>query len=208
MPVDADIGAGEELKLPQFGKTFTCLTTYKVSPAVAATHSPLTTCSSRRPPPGCYARRWRGLAHTILHLAFSLTLHLRLILPPLCGQVLLFMGGSMTNMGRIEYSQGVRQAIQTIHRNQTDFVLGGKFSLDDLRASRYCLVGRQPARRTLPTRGAHIAAHSCESLHSPARLLTRLTVCVVDSAPRAGDGGGASPWRSSPSACQLSSSPT
>uniref|UniRef100_A0A7S2JKI6 Exostosin GT47 domain-containing protein n=1 Tax=Haptolina brevifila TaxID=156173 RepID=A0A7S2JKI6_9EUKA len=45
----------------------------------------------------------------------------------------------MTNMGRPEYSQGVRQAIQQIHRNQSDFVLGGRFTLDDLRASRFCL---------------------------------------------------------------------
>jgi len=54
-------------------------------------------------------------------------------------EVLLFMGGSMTNMGRIEYSQGVRQAIQTVHRNESQFVLGGKFTLDQLRASRFCL---------------------------------------------------------------------
>ena len=56
-------------------------------------------------------------------------------------KVLLFMGGSMSNMGRIEYSQGVRQAIQTIHINRTDFVLGGKFTLDQLRHdSRFCLT--------------------------------------------------------------------
>jgi len=55
-------------------------------------------------------------------------------------KVLLFMGGSMTNMGRPEYSQGVRQAIQRIHANQSDFVLGGKFTLDQLRwDSRFCL---------------------------------------------------------------------
>lgn len=55
-------------------------------------------------------------------------------------KVLLFMGGSMTNMGRIEYSQGVRQAIQRLHINETEFVLGGKFTLDQLRwQSRFCL---------------------------------------------------------------------
>ena len=42
-------------------------------------------------------------------------------------------------VGRAEYSQGVRQAIQTIHKNESAFVLGGKFTLDDLRASRFCL---------------------------------------------------------------------
>jgi hypothetical protein len=55
-------------------------------------------------------------------------------------KVLLFMGGSMSNMGRIEYSQGVRQAIQQIHANESQFVLGGQFTLDDLRASRFCLA--------------------------------------------------------------------
>lgn len=55
-------------------------------------------------------------------------------------KVLLFMGGSMSNMGRVEYSQGVRQAIQQLHRNETQFVLGGKFTLGDLRASRFCLA--------------------------------------------------------------------
>ena len=54
-------------------------------------------------------------------------------------KVLLFMGGSMTNMGRVEYSQGVRQAIQRLHINETQFVLGGRFTLDELRASRFCL---------------------------------------------------------------------
>jgi hypothetical protein len=54
-------------------------------------------------------------------------------------KVLLFMGGSMQNMGRVEYSQGVRQAIQALHRNESGFVLGGRFTLDDLRASRFCL---------------------------------------------------------------------
>ena len=51
----------------------------------------------------------------------------------------MMMGGSMTNMGRVEYSQGVRQAIQRLHINETGFVLGGKFTLDDLRNSRFCL---------------------------------------------------------------------
>jgi hypothetical protein len=46
----------------------------------------------------------------------------------------------MSNMGRVEYSQGVRQAIQQLHRNETQFVLGGKFTLGDLRASRFCLA--------------------------------------------------------------------
>ena len=74
-------------------------------------------------------------------------------------KVLLFMGGSMTNMGRAEYSQGVRQAIQRLHLNESCtritangvtgggtggsgegcFVLGGRFTLDELRASRFCL---------------------------------------------------------------------
>lgn len=52
---------------------------------------------------------------------------------------LMFMGGSMSNMGRVEYSQGVRQRIQELHRNETGFVLGGKFTLDQLRDSRFCL---------------------------------------------------------------------
>ena len=55
-------------------------------------------------------------------------------------RVLLFMGGSMQNMGRTEYSQGVRQAIQQLHANETGFVLGGKFALDDLRDSVFCLA--------------------------------------------------------------------
>ena len=61
-------------------------------------------------------------------------------------KVLLFMGGSMSNMGRVEYSQGVRQAIQKLHVNESaphrtssTFVLGGHFTLDDLRQSRFCL---------------------------------------------------------------------
>jgi len=52
---------------------------------------------------------------------------------------LMFMGGSMSNMGRIEYSQGVRQAIKEQHPTETGFVLGGKFTLDMLRDSRFCL---------------------------------------------------------------------
>jgi len=55
-------------------------------------------------------------------------------------KVLLFMGGSMQNMGRIEYSQGVRQKIQELHVNESAFVLGGRFTLDELRASRFCLT--------------------------------------------------------------------
>ena len=55
-------------------------------------------------------------------------------------KVLLYMGGSLTNMGRVEYSQGVRQAIQTLHKNESAFVLGGQFTLDDLRAARFCLT--------------------------------------------------------------------
>lgn len=55
-------------------------------------------------------------------------------------KVLLFMGGSMSNMGRVEYSQGVRQAIQRLHINESAFVLGGQFTLDDLRNSRFCLT--------------------------------------------------------------------
>lgn len=54
-------------------------------------------------------------------------------------KVLMFMGGSMTNMGRIEYSQGVRQAIKEHHSNVEGFVLGGQFTLDMLRDSRFCL---------------------------------------------------------------------
>jgi len=46
----------------------------------------------------------------------------------------------MTNMGRVEYAQGVRQMIQELHSNETAFVLGGRFTLDDLRASRFCLA--------------------------------------------------------------------
>ena len=45
----------------------------------------------------------------------------------------------MQNMGRIEYSQGVRQAIQRLHINESAFVLGGRFTLDELRAARFCL---------------------------------------------------------------------
>ncbi|KAL1511199.1 hypothetical protein AB1Y20_006014 [Prymnesium parvum] len=52
---------------------------------------------------------------------------------------LMFMGGAMSNMGRIEYSQGVRQAIKQFHSNEKGFVLGGKFTLDMLRDSRFCL---------------------------------------------------------------------
>ena len=52
---------------------------------------------------------------------------------------LMFMGGSMSNMGRIEYSQGVRQAIKEQHPNEPGFVLGGRFTLDMLRDSRFCL---------------------------------------------------------------------
>ena len=55
-------------------------------------------------------------------------------------RVLLFMGGSMSNMGRVEYSQGVRQAIAARYSNDSAFVLGGQFALDDLRASRFCLA--------------------------------------------------------------------
>jgi len=55
-------------------------------------------------------------------------------------KVLLFMGGSMQNMGRVEYSQGVRQAIQRHHKNESGFVLGGQFTLDDLRDSLFCLA--------------------------------------------------------------------
>jgi hypothetical protein len=55
-------------------------------------------------------------------------------------KVLLFMGGSMNNMGRVEYSQGVRQQIAQHHSNRTDFVLGGKFTLDQLREARFCLA--------------------------------------------------------------------
>ena len=42
----------------------------------------------------------------------------------------------MQNMGRVEYSQGVRQAINKIYANDTGFVLGGKFTFDDLRVCR------------------------------------------------------------------------
>ncbi|EOD41429.1 hypothetical protein EMIHUDRAFT_462116 [Emiliania huxleyi CCMP1516] len=53
---------------------------------------------------------------------------------------LLHMGGSMQNMGRIEYSQGVRQRIAELHSDEPDFVLGGTFTLDDLRAATFCLA--------------------------------------------------------------------
>jgi hypothetical protein len=53
---------------------------------------------------------------------------------------LMFMGGSMQNMGRREYSQGVRQAIKEQHSNESGFVLGGQFTLDDLRDSLFCLA--------------------------------------------------------------------
>merc|ERR1719313_3182584 len=43
-------------------------------------------------------------------------------------------------MGRAEYSQGVRQAIHKYHRNVSGFVLGGKFTFDDLRQSVFCLA--------------------------------------------------------------------
>ena len=52
---------------------------------------------------------------------------------------LMFMGGAMSNMGRVEYSQGVRQAIKAQHPDEKGFVLGGKFTLDQLRDSRFCL---------------------------------------------------------------------
>jgi len=55
-------------------------------------------------------------------------------------KTLMFMGGSMQNMGRVEYSQGVRQAIQRHHKNESGFVLGGQFTLDDLRDSLFCLA--------------------------------------------------------------------
>lgn len=45
----------------------------------------------------------------------------------------------MSNMGRVEYSQGVRQAIKRQHPNEPGFVLGGQFTLDMLRDSRFCL---------------------------------------------------------------------
>jgi hypothetical protein len=60
--------------------------------------------------------------------------------PPRKAKVLLFMGGAMSNMGRVEYSQGVRQAINRIYANDTDFVLGGSFTFDDLRDSVFCLA--------------------------------------------------------------------
>lgn len=46
----------------------------------------------------------------------------------------------MQNMGRREYSQGVRQAIKEQHSNESGFVLGGQFTLDDLRDSLFCLA--------------------------------------------------------------------
>ena len=46
----------------------------------------------------------------------------------------------MSNMGRVEYSQGVRQAINRIYANDSAFVLGGSFSFDDLRSSVFCLA--------------------------------------------------------------------
>jgi len=54
-------------------------------------------------------------------------------------KVLMFMGGSMQNMGRVEYSQGVRQMIARYHANESGFVLGGRFTFDDLRNSLFCL---------------------------------------------------------------------
>ena len=59
---------------------------------------------------------------------------------PTKAKVLLFMGGAMANMGRVEYSQGVRQAIRNHHANDTGFVLGGRFTFDDLRDSVFCLA--------------------------------------------------------------------
>jgi len=55
-------------------------------------------------------------------------------------RTLLHMGGSMSNMGRIEYSQGVRQKIQELHANEPGFILGGEFTFDDLRAATFCLA--------------------------------------------------------------------
>ena len=84
--------------------------------------------------------------------------------PPQRAKTLMFMGGAMSNMGRVEYSQGVRQAsrnprpgsptaspalaldaplrqaIRKHHANDTGFVLGGKFTFDDLRESVFCLA--------------------------------------------------------------------
>lgn len=55
-------------------------------------------------------------------------------------RTVLHMGGSMSNMGRVEYSQGVRQAIERLHAGEEGFVLGGEFTLDDLRAATFCLA--------------------------------------------------------------------
>ncbi len=85
-------------------------------------------------------------------------------------RTLMFMGGSMQNMGRVEYSQGVRQAINKLHANESDFVLGGKFTLDELRDSLFCLSPSGCASEVCSSSRDHHAALA-QRLIAPARAL-------------------------------------
>ena len=107
--------------------------------------------------------------------------------PPRKAKVLMFMGGAMSNMGRVEYSQGVRQAINRIYANDTDFVLGGSFTFDDLRDSVFCLAPSgwgwgwrlsypnptptpTPTPNPTPTPTADPSQPACEEMHAVRRL--------------------------------------
>ena len=118
--------------------------------------------------------------------------------PPRQAKTLLFMGGAMSNMGRIEYSQGVRQATAPTQQGAAALC-----SRDDrphaAMAAALCSCGCDPVQQALSrllvsahrrsTGSTPITATSCWAAPSPT------TICATASSasrPRAGAGAGGS----------------